>query len=70
MRRRAELVPVVGGHVVLTAFAAIEGEEGGVDALAAAFVGEHAAVFVVGVCDDHGEAGAGVELLQRLRERR
>ena len=68
--RGSELVPVVGGHDVLAAFAAVEGEERGVDTLAAALVGEHAAVFVVGVSNNHGEAGPGVELLQGLGESR
>ena len=62
----AELIPVVGGHDVLSAFAAVEGEQSGVDALVAGFVGEHAGVFVVGVGDDEDEAGAGVEFLQAL----
>ena len=65
----SELVPVVGGHVVLTAFAAIECEEGGVGACAAAFaVVLDAAVFVIGMSDDGGDGGAGVELLKSLRE--
>jgi len=62
----AELIPVVGGHNILSALSAVEGEEGSVDALVAALVGEHSGVFVVGVGDDEDEAGAGVKLLKAL----
>ena len=53
---------------VLAAFAAVEGEDGDARAQAAGEIGEHAAVFVVGVGDDEHERGAGVELAEHLRE--
>ena len=64
--KEAELIPVVGRHDVLSAFATVEGEESSVDALFAGFVGEHAGVLIVGMGDDENEAGAGVEFLQAL----
>ena len=65
----AEGVVEVGGHQVLAAFAAVEGEGGDAGALAAGEVGEHAVVLVVGVGDDEHEGGAGAELAQELLER-
>src|SRR5580698_2442846 len=64
----SELIPVVGGHDVLSAFASVEREKRCVGALTTGLVGEHAAVFIVWVSDDHRKAGASVKLLQRLRE--
>ena len=64
----AEGVVEVGGHEVLAAFAAVEGEDGDARALAAGEVGQHAAVLVVGVGDDEHEGGAGAELAQELLE--
>jgi hypothetical protein len=61
--------PTVVGHDVLTTLAAIQREQGDASALATGLIGEHAAIFVVGVGDDHHEAGAGVKLAQRLLER-
>ena len=61
---KAEGVVEVGGHEVLAAFAAGEAEVGDAGAEAAGLIGEHAAVFVVGVGDDHEEAGAGGELFE------
>ena len=65
---QGELVAEIVGHDVLAAFAAVEREQGDAGAAAAGFVGEHAAVFVVRVGDDHHEAGAGAELAQGLLE--
>jgi len=64
----AEGVVGVGGHGVLTAFAAGEREEGAADPEAAGKIGEQGAVFVVGVGDDHYEAGGGGEALEGLLE--
>jgi hypothetical protein len=54
-----ELILHVVGHDVLTTLAAVQGEQSHAGALAAGFIGEHASVFVVGVGDDHHDAGAG-----------
>ncbi len=59
----AEGVVEFAGHGVLAAFAAGEREERGADAQAAREIGEQGAVFVVGVGDDHHQAGGGAELL-------
>ena len=59
-----QLVPQVVGHNVLTTLSAIQGEQGDASALAAGLVGEHSAIFVIGVGDDHHEAGAGTQLAQ------
>ncbi len=56
-----ELIPVVGGHHVLPAFATIEREQSRIDSLPPTLVGEHAAVFVIGMRGDHGKGGAGME---------
>ena len=66
---QGELIPEIIGHDVLATLAAIEGEQGHARALAAGFIGEHAAILVVGVGDDHHEAGAGGKLAQRLLQR-
>ncbi len=52
---------LIGGHGVLAAFAAVEGEERGADAEAAGEIGEQRAILVVGVGDDHHDAGGGAE---------
>ena len=62
----AEGVFKIGGHGVLAAFAAVEGEVGDAGAEASGVVGEHATVFVVGVGDDEHEGGSGVELAEEL----
>ena len=59
----AEGVVGFGGHGVLAAFAARQGEEHGADAEAAGEIGEQGAIFVVRVGDDHHDAGGGIELL-------
>ena len=64
----AECVFEVAGHGVLSAFAAVEGEDGDAGAEASGVEGEHAAVFVVGVGDDEHEGGSGVELAEELLE--
>ena len=64
-----ELIPQVIGHDVLAALAAVQGEQSHARALATGFIGEHAAILVVGVGDDHHDAGAGAKLAQRLLER-
>ncbi len=64
----AEGVAEVAGHDVLSAFAAGECKHRGVDAETARLVGEHPAVFVVGVSDDHHEAGASTKCGERLPE--
>ncbi len=64
----AEGVVEVGGHEVLAAFAAVEGEHGDAGAEAAGLEGEEAAVFVVGVGDDEHHGGAGAELEEELLE--
>ena len=64
----AEGVVRVGGHGVLAAFAAGEGEQRGADAEAAGDISEQRAVFVVGVGDDDHEAGGGGEALEGLLE--
>src|ERR1700735_1709903 len=62
----AERVVEVAGHEVLAAFTARESERSRAYALAASFVGQHAAIFVVGVGDDHQQTGTGAELEQCL----
>jgi len=64
----AEGVVGIGGHGVLAAFAAGEGEEGAADAEAAREIGEQGAVFVVRMGDDHHEAGGGGEAPEGLLE--
>ncbi len=64
----AEGVFEVGGHGILPAFAASEGEDGDAGAEAAGVVREHAAVFVVRVGDDEHKRGACVQPAQHLRE--
>ena len=64
----AEGVVEVGGHEVLAAFAASEGEHGDAGAGSAGFEGEEAAVFVVGVGDDVHQGGSGAELVEELLE--
>ena len=64
-----ELIPQVVGHDVLATLATVQGEESHARTLAAGFVGEHAAILVVGMGDDHHEAGAGAQLAQRLLQR-
>ena len=64
----AEGVVAVGGHGVLAAFAAGEGEQGAADAEAAGESCEQRAVLVVGVGDDHHQAGGGGEALEGLLE--
>jgi hypothetical protein len=66
MRPRASYA--VGGHGVLAAFAAGEGEQRAAHAEAAREISEQRAVFVVGVGDDHHQAGGGGEALERLLE--
>ena len=68
MRMRPSASSKSDGHQVLAAFAAVEREHGDACALAAGEVGEHAAVFVVGVGDDEHEGGAGAELAEELLE--
>jgi hypothetical protein len=65
----AKGVVEVGGHEVLAAFAAVEGEGGDARSLAAGEVGERAVVLVVGVGDDEHEGGAGAEFAQELLKR-
>ena len=60
---------LIGGHGVLAAFAAVEGEQRGADAEAAGEIGEQSAVLVVGVGDDHHDAGGGTEAAQILGQR-
>jgi hypothetical protein len=67
---QGELIPKVVGHDVLSTLAPIQGEQGHTRALAARFVGEHAAILVIGMSDDQHETGAGAELAQRLLQRR
>jgi len=66
----AEGILEVGGHEVLAAFAAVEGEGGDARALAAGEVREHAVILVVGVGDDEHEGGAGAKLAEELLEGR
>ncbi len=66
---QGELIPQVVGHDVLTTLAAGQGEQSHARTLAAGFIGEHAAILVVGVGDDHHDAGAGAQLAQRLLQR-
>ncbi len=65
---RAQLVPIVRGHHVLSAFAAIQRQQGRVHTEAAAFICEHAAVFVIRMGHDHRDAGARMQFLQTLPE--
>ena len=62
----AKRVKVVGGHHVGAAFAAIQSQERHSCTLAARLVGQHTAVFIVGMGGHHQQAGASVELLQTL----
>ena len=64
----AECIFEVGGHEVLAAFAAVEGEGGDARALAAGEIGEHAVVLVVGVGDDEHKGGSGAKLAEELLE--
>ena len=59
-----QLVPQVVGHDVLTTFPAIQREQGDASALATGLVGEHSAIFVVRMGDDHHQAGASTQLAQ------
>ena len=65
----AERVVEVGGHEVLAAFTASQGKHRDTCPLAARFVGEHAAVFIVRMGDDEHERGAGAKLYQQLLQR-
>ena len=64
----AEGVVGIGRHGVLAAFAAGERKQGAADAEAAGEIGEERAVFVVGVGDDHHEAGGGGKAFEGLLE--
>jgi len=64
----AQSAVAVGGHCVLSAFAAGEGEEGAAHAEVAGESCEQRAVLVVGVGDDHHQAGGGGEALEGLLE--
>ena len=59
----AERVVSFGGHGVLAAFAASQREERGADAEATREISEQGAIFIVGMSDDHHDAGGGVEAL-------
>ena len=63
-------VVVGGGHGVLAALAARQREQRCTHAKPTAFVGQHAAVFIVRVGDDHHQAGRGIQPLQALVESR
>ena len=62
----AQGVVAVGGHGVLATFAPGEGEERAPDAEAAGEICEQRTVFVVGVGDDHQDAGGGGEAAEGL----
>ena len=64
----AERVVGVGGNGVLAALAAGQRQLRGAHALAACLIGEHAAVFIVGMGDDDHQAGPGSEALEALLE--
>ena len=64
----AHRVVGVGGHGVLAAFAAGEGEERDTCAQAAREVGEQRAIFIVRMSDDEHHAGGGSERLESLLE--
>ena len=64
-----ELILHVIGHDVLTALAPVQGEQSYARTLTTGFIGEHAAILIVGVGDDQHETGAGAKLAQRLLER-
>ena len=53
----------------MTALAPVQGEQSYARTLTTGFIGEHAAILVVGVGDDQHETGAGAKLAQRLLER-
>ena len=63
-----QLVPQIIGHDVLTTFTAIQRKQGNASALATGLIGEHAAIFVVRMGDDHHQTGTGAQLAQRLLE--
>ena len=67
---QSQAVEIVRRHHVGAAFAAIQRQQRHPRALAARFVGQHAAVLIVGVRGDHDQAGARVQLLQALPKRR
>jgi len=64
----AELVIAIRGDRILAALAAGQGQLRSAHALAAALVGDHRAVFVIGMGDDHHQTGPGSEMFQALLE--
>ena len=66
----AKGIEVVGGHDVGAALAAVQREQRGAYSLAARFVGEHSAVFVVRMRRDHEQARSRTKLLEALPQRR
>ena len=64
-----ELIPEVIGHDVLPTLAPGQREQSHACALATGLIGEHAAILVVGMGNDHHDASAGGKLAQRLLER-
>src|SRR5262245_27032206 len=62
----SKLVRAFGPELVLSAFAAGNGKQGYLSALAARFQREHAAIFVVGMGGDLHQAGGGLELGEKL----
>ena len=58
----------LGGHRILAAFAAGEGEQCAACAESAGEIGEERAVFVVGMGDDHQDARSGLEAAERLSQ--
>src|SRR5581483_7390501 len=62
----AQGIEVVRRHHVRAAFAAVEREQRDARALTARFVGEHAAVLVVGVRGEHDQTGPGMKFFETL----
>jgi hypothetical protein len=67
---QTQCVEVIRRHHVGSAFTTIERQQRDAAALTARLVCENAAVFVVGMSRNHYKAGACVEFLQALPERR
>jgi hypothetical protein len=68
--RQAERLIALAGHGILAALAARQRHHRGAGPDSARFIGEHAAVFIVGMRDDGHHARPGMQFLQRLPQRR